>query len=71
MGALVVAVIVAGIFLYALVIGTINGPGATQSEATQDSMLTSGDDALSLQEDLEVLSEDPTTTDEIRMDASF
>lgn len=57
--AVVAILVIAGTVF--MVYQTQKGPGATQSHATQDTTLTPGDDALSLDKDLETLKVDTTT----------
>lgn len=60
------------IFFFLIAIGFLfysvnvvkNGGGTTTSHATRNTFLTPGDDALSLEKDLEALGQDPTVSDE-------
>lgn len=55
----IVIVIVAVSFLAFSAYWVRMGPGSTKSKATQDTFLTPGNDALSLQQDLQNLGTDP------------
>jgi hypothetical protein len=62
-----IAVVVWG-FVYFSGRTIVTGPGSTQSQASSNSTLTAGDDALSLQQDLNGLQNDPTLADESQVD---
>lgn len=70
-GMIVALVAFALVVLYVLVSGVITGPGTTESKAAQYSVLTPGDDGLSLQQDLEILSQDETVGQEEYLDAAY
>lgn len=55
----IIIVIVAVAFLAFTAYQVGIGPGSTKSNASRDTFLTPGDDALSLQQDLENLGTDP------------
>lgn len=60
-------VIIAVAFLAFIAYQVRTGPGSTQSKATTDTFLTPGDDALSLQQDLEKLKTDPASSAETQL----
>ena len=64
----VMAVVVWG-FVYFSVKATVKGPGSTQSKASGNTILTAGDDGLSLQQDLNGLQNDPTLSEEDQLNS--
>jgi hypothetical protein len=60
----VICLVVALGFLAFVAVSVSQGPGSTETRASRDGFLTPGDDALSLQQDLNNLRADPGASSE-------
>jgi hypothetical protein len=67
--AIAIAFIIAAVFIV-YIVGVVShgGAGSTQSKASRKDFLTTGDDALSLEQDLKNLEKNPSDSDEAVID---